>query len=63
MRYGFIGLGNLGAKLAANLVRAGFDVAVNDLHTEAADPLIRAGAKWAATPKALGQTVDAVYVH
>jgi 3-hydroxyisobutyrate dehydrogenase len=61
MRYGFIGLGNLGAKLAANLVRAGFDVTLYDLDPDAAAPLIAAGAKWAATPKALAQGVDAVF--
>ena len=31
MRYGFIGLGNLGQHLAGSLVRAGFDLTVNDL--------------------------------
>jgi 3-hydroxyisobutyrate dehydrogenase len=61
MRYGFIGLGNLGAKLAANLLRAGVDLTVNDLNPEAAAPLIAAGAKWAATPIALGQRVEAVF--
>jgi len=61
MRYGFIGLGNLGAKLAANLVRAGFDVTVHDLNLEAAASLIAAGAKWADTAKIVGQAVDAVF--
>jgi 3-hydroxyisobutyrate dehydrogenase len=61
MRYGFIGLGNLGAKLAASLLRAGLDLAVHDVCAEAATPLIAEGAKWAADPKALAQTVDAVF--
>jgi 3-hydroxyisobutyrate dehydrogenase-like beta-hydroxyacid dehydrogenase len=61
MRYGFIGLGNLGAKLAANLVRAGFDVTVHDLNLEAAASLIAAGAKWADTAKTLGEAVDAAF--
>src|SRR5689334_8472206 len=61
MRYGFIGLGNLGAKLAASLVRAGFDVTLHDLCAEAAAPLIAKGAKWAATPEALARMVDAVF--
>ncbi|MBI1774114.1 MAG: NAD(P)-dependent oxidoreductase [Proteobacteria bacterium] len=60
MRYGFIGLGNLGAHLAGGLVRHGFDVTVNDLNPAAADGLIAAGAKWAATPKALAVAADAV---
>ncbi|MFI5011589.1 MAG: NAD(P)-dependent oxidoreductase [Hyphomicrobiales bacterium] len=61
MRYGFIGLGNLGAKLAANLVRAGLDVTLHDLNAEAAAPLMAEGARWAATPRSLAQTVDAVF--
>ncbi len=61
MRYGFIGLGNLGAKLAASLVRGGFDVTVHDLCAEAAAPLIAKGAKAAATPAALARMVDAVF--
>ena len=60
MRYGFIGLGNLGQKLAASLLRGGFDVTVNDLARDAAAPLFAAGAKWADTPQALARAVDAV---
>src|SRR6266446_5973058 len=60
MRYGFVGLGNLGAHLAGSLVRAGFDVAVNDLDKSHAAPLIDKGARWAVTPKLLAETVDAV---
>jgi 3-hydroxyisobutyrate dehydrogenase len=59
MRYGFIGLGNLGGKLAAGLVRNGFDVVVNDLDRANAEPLLAAGAKWAATPAAVAAQVDA----
>ncbi len=60
MRYGFIGLGNLGAHLAASLVRGGFAVTVCDLDKARAAPLIAAGAAWAATPKAAAQASDAV---
>ncbi|MBV8183764.1 MAG: NAD(P)-dependent oxidoreductase [Hyphomicrobiales bacterium] len=60
MRYGFIGLGNLGGKLAARLLRAGFDLTLHDLCAEAATELVAEGAKWAATPKAMGEMVDAV---
>ena len=31
MKYGYIGLGNLGGHLAASLLRNGFDVTVNDI--------------------------------
>ncbi len=60
MRYGFIGLGNLGKHLAASLLRAGFDLTVHDLHRAAADRLIQSGARWAASPRELAGTVDAV---
>jgi 3-hydroxyisobutyrate dehydrogenase len=60
VRYGFIGLGNLGKHLAASLLRAGFDLTVHDLHRAAADRLIQSGARWAASPRELAGTVDAV---
>ena len=60
IRYGFIGLGNLGQKLAGSLLHGGFDVTVNDLHNSSAAPLLEAGAKWADTPQALAAMVDAV---
>ncbi|MDE2305225.1 MAG: NAD(P)-dependent oxidoreductase, partial [Gammaproteobacteria bacterium] len=47
MRYGFIGLGNLGKHLAANLARGGFDVTVHDLDRSAAELALSAGAHWA----------------
>jgi 3-hydroxyisobutyrate dehydrogenase-like beta-hydroxyacid dehydrogenase len=46
LRYGFVGLGNLGKHLAANLVRGGFDVGVYDLQRTAAGALLEAGATW-----------------
>jgi len=60
MRYGFIGLGNLGVHLAASLVRAGFEVTVCDLDESRAAPLVAAGAHWAATPRATATSSDAV---
>jgi 3-hydroxyisobutyrate dehydrogenase len=55
MNYGFIGLGELGSKLAASLVRAGFAVTVHDRDHK---PL--AGAAWAASPLDLARQSDAV---
>ena len=60
MRYGFLGLGNLGAMLAASLRRAGFELHVHDVDRAAAEPLIAKGAIWAQSPKALAASVDAV---
>jgi 3-hydroxyisobutyrate dehydrogenase len=60
MRYGFIGLGHLGAHLAMSLVRAGIPLTVNDLNRAAAAPLLGAGATWADTPRAVAEQSDAV---
>ena len=60
MRYGFIGLGNLGAHLAGSLLRGGFALIVHDLSEPAAAPLISAGARWANSPGACAAASDAV---
>jgi 3-hydroxyisobutyrate dehydrogenase len=60
MKYGFVGLGNLGRHLAASLVREGFDVTVTDLNRASADSLVAAGAKWAPDAHAAAEEVDAV---
>jgi len=61
MKYAFIGLGHLGRHLAMSLCRAGFDLAVCDLDRSAADDLVAAGARFAATPKEAAQGADAVF--
>ncbi len=60
MKYGFIGLGNLGQHLAGSLVREGFDITVNDLDPGNAGKLLAAGAKWASDPQAVAEQVDTV---
>lgn len=52
MRIGFIGVGNMGHPMAANLIKAGHQLTVTDLRKEAAADLLEAGATWADTPKA-----------
>ncbi|MFZ2101068.1 MAG: NAD(P)-binding domain-containing protein, partial [Oricola sp.] len=47
MRYGYIGLGNLGGHLSASLLREGFDVTVCDVDRKLAERHIGMGAKWA----------------
>ncbi|MFK7852699.1 MAG: NAD(P)-dependent oxidoreductase [Granulosicoccus sp.] len=44
MHVGFIGLGNVGGKLAGSLVRNGFKLTVHDLNKDAAAELVNAGA-------------------
>ena len=60
MKYGFIGLGNLGRNLAGSLLREGFDLTVTDINPEAAAPLLAKGAAWAPDAQAVAEKVDAV---
>ncbi|WP_343684253.1 NAD(P)-dependent oxidoreductase [Asticcacaulis sp.] len=60
MKIGFIGLGNMGAAIAPNLVKAGHEVAVWNRSPEKADPLVAIGARRAATPYEAGQA-EAVF--
>ena len=60
MRYGFIGLGNLGAHLAGSLVREGFDVTVTDINKANAEALLTRGAHWAEDAQAVAEAVDCV---
>ncbi|MEM9357897.1 MAG: NAD(P)-dependent oxidoreductase [Pseudomonadota bacterium] len=58
MKIGFIGLGNVGAKLSGSLLRNGFDLFVHDINPAAAQELRDAGAGWADTPAALADLCD-----
>ncbi len=60
MRIGFIGLGNVGAKLAGSLLRNDVDLTVRDLDKAAAQPLLDAGAKWADSPAEMTANVDMI---
>ncbi|NEP11164.1 MAG: NAD(P)-dependent oxidoreductase [Symploca sp. SIO2C1] len=46
MQIGFIGLGNMGSGMVANLLKTGFEVAVYDIQRSKAEALIAAGASW-----------------
>ena len=60
MIIGFIGLGNLGSKLAGTLLRNGRELIVHDLDPAAATALLAGGAQWAPTPKALALRSDLI---
>lgn len=60
MKIGFIGLGNVGAKLAGSLVRQGFDTLVRDLDRSTAQPLIEQGAEWADSTRDMAEACDVV---
>ena len=61
VRLGFVGLGNLGRHLAANLVAAGFPLTVHDRDEAAARPLLDAGAAWASSPRSVAEASDSVF--
>ena len=60
MRYAYIGLGHLGANLAACLLRGGFSVVVHDRDPKPAERLLALGAVWANTPREAAAQADAV---
>ena len=60
MKIGFIGLGNVGGKLAGSLIRNGYDVTVRDLDKTIAQPFIDKGAGWADSPKAMAEHCDMI---
>ena len=60
MRIGFIGLGNVGGKLAGSLLRNGYDVTVRDLDRETARQFLDDGADWADSPREMAEACDVV---
>ncbi len=58
---GFIGLGTMGSRMAANLQKAGYRLVVNDLASQLAAPLIDGGAVWAATARAVAEKADVIF--
>src|SRR5256885_2999005 len=58
---GFIGLGTMGGRMAANLQKAGFKLIVHDLHRQAASHHLNAGAIWADTPRALASQAEVIF--
>ncbi len=61
MNYGYIGLGNLGGHLAANLIRAGHQVTVYDRNSALAERHAALGASVATSPGELAAQVDHVF--
>jgi 3-hydroxyisobutyrate dehydrogenase-like beta-hydroxyacid dehydrogenase len=61
MKIGFIGLGHMGAAIAANLVRASHEVAVWNRSADKARPLIELGATLAASPRGAAAGRDMVF--
>ncbi len=60
MKIGFVGLGNVGAKLAGSLLRNGHDLYVHDLNADFVSDFVNRGAKDGKSPANLMQTCEAV---
>jgi 3-hydroxyisobutyrate dehydrogenase len=60
MKIGFIGLGNVGGKLAASLLRNKFDLTVRDLETKLTNNLKNKGAKVSNSAKELAEQTDLI---
>ena len=58
MKIGFIGLGSMGLPMAANLSQAGHDLTVYNRTRERAEPLVKLGAKAAASPREAASGVE-----
>jgi 3-hydroxyisobutyrate dehydrogenase-like beta-hydroxyacid dehydrogenase len=61
MKIGFIGLGNMGAAIAANLLKGQHEVAVWNRSAAKAQPLVAAGAVLSSTPKEAARGKEAVF--
>ncbi len=59
MKVGLIGLGIMGKPMAKNILKAGYDLTVNDLNQANVDEVVKAGAKSASNIE-IGQTCDVV---
>ena len=60
MKIGFIGLGNVGSKLAGSLLRNKFDLTVRDLDHNLTKDFYDLGAKVASSAKELAEQVDLI---
>jgi len=60
MKIGFIGVGNIGAPIARQLLQAGHALFVHDIRPEAANALRAAGAAWSSSPAALAAECQVV---
>lgn len=60
MKIGFIGLGNVGGKLAGSLLRNGAELTVRDLDPEVVRPFVDKGARFGESPKAMAEATDVI---
>ena len=60
MKIGFIGLGNVGGKLAGSLIINNFDVTVKDIDENLTNEFKKLGAKVKKSPKELAEQTDLI---
>ena len=60
MKVGFIGLGTMGAPMASNVLKGGYELVAYDIRRDAAAPHLAAGATWAATPRKVAEATEVV---
>ncbi|MEM7301216.1 MAG: NAD(P)-dependent oxidoreductase [Pseudomonadota bacterium] len=60
MKIGFIGLGNVGGKLAGSILRNGYDLTVRDLDSSLEQPFVDQGAARANNPREMTEACDMV---
>jgi 3-hydroxyisobutyrate dehydrogenase-like beta-hydroxyacid dehydrogenase len=61
MKIGFIGLGIMGSRMAANLLKKGHDLVIYNRTKLKADSLIASGAVWASTPAEVAKKVRIIF--
>lgn len=61
MKIGYIGLGNMGAPMAINLIKAGYDVTVFDLEQSKVDTVVASGARAGESGKTVAAEVDILF--
>jgi 3-hydroxyisobutyrate dehydrogenase len=61
MKVGFIGIGTMGASMALNVRKAGYDVVVHDVREAAGAPHLEAGCTWASSAREVAEKADVVF--
>src|SRR5271154_6692708 len=61
MKIGFIGLGIMGSRMAANLQKGGHTLVIFNRTRDKAESLLAAGAHWADSPAELASQVEVVF--
>jgi 3-hydroxyisobutyrate dehydrogenase-like beta-hydroxyacid dehydrogenase len=61
MEIGFIGLGIMGSRMAANLLKNDYHLVVYNRTAQKAEPLLAKGATWAENPASLAESADILF--